>query len=70
VAAIVAVWLLLTAVVLAVKVAVVAPAAMLTDAGTVTNGALLARVTTAAEEAGALSETVQVEEAPPLTLVG
>ena len=66
-ATIAAVWLLLTAVVLAVKVAVVAPAAMLTDAGTVTNGALLE--VTRQPKAGAPRNGTS-QEAPPLTLVG
>ena len=69
-AVIVAVCLLLTGVVLAVKMVVVAPGAILTKAGTVTDAALLERANSAGEEEAALNDTVQVEEAPPITSLG
>jgi hypothetical protein len=58
--------------VLTVKVALVAPAATVTDAGTVAAAVLLlANVTTAPSlGAGALSITVPVAELPPVTLAG
>jgi hypothetical protein len=61
-----------TALVLTVKVALVAPAATVTDAGTVAAAVLLlANVTTAPSlGAGALSITVPVAELPPVTLAG
>ena len=65
-----AVCLLLTGVVLAVKMVVVAPGAILTKAGTVTDAALLERANSADEEEAALTDTVQVEEAPPITSLG
>ena len=65
-----AVCLLLTGVVLAVKMVVVAPGAILTKAGTVTDAALLERANSAGEEEAALNDTVQVEEAPPITSLG
>ena len=61
-----------TAKVVTVNVALVAPAGMVTLAGTVaTTVLLLARVTTAPPvSAGPLSMTLPVEGDPPLTLVG
>jgi hypothetical protein len=61
-----------TEVVLTVKVALLAPAAMLTLAGTVAAEVLLLeRVTTAPEDgAAALSVTVPWEVLPPTTLIG
>jgi len=61
-----------TEVVLTVKVALLAPAAMPTLAGTVAADVLLLeRVTTAPEDgAGALSVTVPWDVLPPTTLVG
>jgi hypothetical protein len=58
--------------VVAVKVAVVAPAATVTDAGTWTAAVLLEVKLTTAPPAGAgpLRVTVPVEEAPPATDVG
>ena len=67
VALIVAVVVALTAAVLTVNVADDAPAATVTDAGTVADGLLLARVTTVADGAVALSLTVPWTEFPPLT---
>ncbi len=61
----------LTAVVVTVKVAVVAPAATVTLAGTVADPPLLDKLTTAPPVCAALlSVTVPVEEAPPVTAVG
>jgi len=62
----------LTELVVAVKVALLAPAAMLTLAGTVAAAVLLLeRVTTAPEDgAAALSVTVPWEVLPPTTLIG
>jgi hypothetical protein len=61
-----------TARVVTVKAALVAPAGMVTLAGTVaTTVLLLVRVTTAPPvRAGPLSMTLPVEEDPPLTLLG
>jgi hypothetical protein len=61
-----------TAVVFTVKVALVAPAPMMTFAGTAPTAALLLERDTAAPPvgAGALSVTVPVEGAPPVTLLG
>jgi hypothetical protein len=60
-----------TAVVVTANVAVVAPAATVTLAGTVADALLLERVTTAPPVgAAALSVTVPVELAPPTRLVG
>jgi hypothetical protein len=61
-----------TELVVTVKVALLAPAAMLTLAGTVAAAVLLLeRVTTAPEDgAGALSVTVPWEVLPPTTLIG
>jgi hypothetical protein len=61
-----------TAKVVTVKVALAAPAGMVTLAGTVaTAGMLLMSVTTAPPvRAGPLSVTLAVEGDPPLTLVG
>jgi len=62
----------LTELVVAVKVALLAPEAMLTLAGTVAAAVLLLeRVTTAPEDgAAALSVTVPWEVLPPTTLIG
>jgi|SRR5271157_4819555 len=61
----------LTAVVVTVKVAVVAPAATVTLAGTVAEALLLPSVTAAPPVGAALLKvTVPVEEAPPVTVVG
>jgi hypothetical protein len=55
----------------AVNVAVVFPAATVTDAGTVAEVPLLARETLAPPEGAALvSVTVPLEDVPPVTLVG
>ncbi len=61
-----------TALVLAVKVAVVAPAGTATLAGTVATAVLLLERVTTAPPLGAapLSVTVPCEEVPPVTLVG
>ena len=60
-----------TALVLTVKVAVVAPARTVTLAGTVAAVLLLDRETSAPPVgAGPLSVTVPVEELPPVTLAG
>ncbi len=61
-----------TVLVLTVKVAVVAPAATVTLAGTVATAVLLLEsVTTAPPEGAApLSVTVPCEELPPVTLLG
>ena len=60
-----------TGTVVAVKVAVVAPAATVTVGGTVAAGLLLVRVTMAPPAgAGPLRVTVPVEGLPPTTLVG
>ena len=66
-ALIVAVVVVLTAAVLTVNVADDAPAATVTDAGTVADALLLARVTTVADGAVALSLTVPWTELPPVT---
>jgi hypothetical protein len=66
-----AVVVALTKLVLTVKVAVVAPAWTSTDAGTVTELLLLESVTDVpVEGAAAVSVTVPVALAPPLTLAG
>ena len=71
VAVIVANVLALTVLVVAVKVAVVAPARTVTFAGTLTEVWLLARLTSAPPDgAGVLRVTVPVELAPPRRLVG
>ena len=62
--------LAVTALVLTVKVALVAPPATVTLAGTVADAALLERYTVAPLGAGPLRVTVPVEEDPPVTLVG
>jgi len=60
-----------TALVLTVKVAVVAPAGTATLEGTLAAPLLLASATCAPPAgAGPLSVTVPVEESPPVTLVG
>jgi hypothetical protein len=60
-----------TAVVVVVKVALVAPAATVTLGGTVAEAELLDSVTTLPPEGAALvSVTVAVEESPPVRLVG
>ncbi len=61
-----------TALVVTVKVALVAPAATVTLAGTVATAVLLLERLTAAPPLGAapLSVTVPCEELPPVTLVG
>jgi hypothetical protein len=60
-----------TALVVTVNVALVAPAATVTLAGTAAADALLDRETTAPPLGAApLSVTVPVDDAPPLTLVG
>jgi hypothetical protein len=62
---------LVTAVVFTINVALVAPAATVTLAGTVAAAALLVRPTTAPLlGAGPLRVTVPVEEEPPVTLLG
>ncbi len=61
----------LTAVVVTVKVAVVAPEATLTEVGTVALVELLLNVTVRPPEGAALERvTVPVDEVPPATLVG
>jgi hypothetical protein len=61
----------LTAVVVTVKVAVVAPAATVTLAGTVADALLLDKLTAVPPVGAALLRvTVPVEEAPPVTVVG
>src|SRR6266849_6723943 len=62
----------LTALVVTVKVALVAPAPTVTLAGTVAAAVLLLDSVTVAPPAGAapLKVTVPVEELPPVTLVG
>ena len=64
---IVAVVEALTVVVLTVKFAEDAPAATVTDAGTVADALLLASVTTVADGAAALSLTVPCTVLPPVT---
>jgi hypothetical protein len=61
-----------TALVLTVKITLVAPAATVTLAGTLAAAVLLLDSVTCAppEGAGPLSVTVPVEEFPPVTLVG
>ena len=61
-----------TATVVAVNVALVAPAATVTLAGAVATAVLLLPNVTTAPPAGAapLNVTVPVEEAPPVTLAG
>lgn len=58
-----------TAVVLTVNVADDAPAATVTDAGTVADALLLARLTIVADGAAALNLTVPCREFPPVTEV-
>jgi hydrogenase maturation factor len=60
----------LTAVVVTWNVAVVAPAATVTVAGTVADALLLASVTEAAAAAAPFRVTVAVEGAPPTTVAG
>ena len=62
----------LTALVLTVKLALVAPAATVTLAGTLAAAVLLLESDTTAPPAGAgpLNVTVPVEDAPPVTLLG
>ena len=67
VALIVAVLVVVTATVLTVNVADDAPAATVTEAGTVADALLLASVTTVADVAAALSLTVPWTELPPVT---
>ncbi len=62
----VAVWVVLTAVAVAVKLALVAPDAIVTDAGTVTELLLLARDTLVAAVAADVSDTVQVSLPAPV----
>jgi hypothetical protein len=62
--------LVVTALVFTVKVALLAPAATVTLAGTVAEDALLERYTVAPLAAGPLRVTVPVDEDPPVTLVG
>jgi hypothetical protein len=59
-----------TAAALAVNVALLSPAPMLTLAGTVTLALLLVSVTLVALEAAAFKVTVQVEVAGPVTAAG
>ena len=60
-----------TAMVVTLKLALVAPGATVTLAGTVAAGSLLESATTPPPAAaGAFSVTVPVEEPPPVTLVG
>jgi len=71
VAVIVAVVLAATAVVVTVNVPVMAPEAIVTEAGTVAHALLLERVTTVPPDGAALaSVTVPVEEVKPTTVVG
>lgn len=60
----------LTALVLTVKFALLAPVATVTVAGTVAADALLERYTVALLAADPLSVTVPVEADPPVTLAG
>ena len=70
-AVIVAAWLVATAEVVAVNVAVAAPAATVTVAGAVTAALLLASATTAPPAGAALDKvTVHVPLTPPTTLAG
>ena len=69
-APIVAVALALTLTVVMVKLALVCPAATVTDAGTTAAELLLVNVTTLAAVAGALSVTVPEAEVPPTTVAG
>ena len=62
--------LAVTLVVLTVKLALLAPAATVTLAGTVAADALLERYTVAPLAAGPLRVIVPVEGDPPVTLVG
>ena len=62
--------LVVTLVVLTVKLALLAPAATVTLAGTVAADALLERYTDAPLAAGPLRVIVPVEGDPPVTLVG
>jgi hypothetical protein len=63
----VAVWLELTAVVVAVKLALVAPEAIVTEAGTVTALLLLARLTAVALVAAEVSVTVHASVPAPIS---
>jgi hypothetical protein len=66
-----AVWVLVTAPALAVKLAMMVPAATLTDPGTVNAASLLDSVTVKPPEpAGLDSVTVHVEVPPELTVAG
>jgi hypothetical protein len=63
----VAVWFAVTAIAVAVKLALVAPAAIVTDAGTVTALLLLARVTAVALVAAEVSVTVHASVPAPVS---
>ena len=63
----VAVWLVVTALAVAVKPALVAPAAMVTEAGTATALSLLDNVTVVAALAAAVSDTVQASVPAPVS---
>jgi len=62
--------LLVTALVLTLKVALLAPGATIRLAGTAAPEALLERYSVVPQVAGPLRVTVPVEEDPPVTLVG
>jgi hypothetical protein len=65
----VAVWPVLTAVAVAVKLALVAPEAIVTEAGTVTELELLVKATVVAVVAAEVSDTVQASVPDPVSVV-